>query len=629
MFKKLDQLILKAFIWPFIATFCITLFVFMMQILWKYIDDLVGKGLDILTLTEFLIYASATLVTLAMPISILLSSIMTFGKLGENFELVAIKSSGVSLLRFMRPLFFVSILLSGVAFLFANYIAPVANLKFAVIYHDIYEKSPAFDLKDGVFYNGFNGFSILVNKKDKDKSTLHDVLIYEQSNGMQDNTIISEKGKMTVSDDKKFLEFHLQNGSRYEEKGGYSFQKNEFINLKFKEYNKLFDLSQLNLKKTSDSLFMNNIRMKTMRQLNVDLDSLKKVPDSLFKKNLRGFSLYVKYSKFKDSAIQLKDSAAQPAMKEAIEKIADKKIASFDELVMPKDIELKKEAIVKTAIKDTIPAKKIKEVKKNTNNHDEVIETNSLDAVTVVGFSDDPAPEKEEAFTKVEISASYPGGSTAWRDFLERNLRGEIPIKNGAKPGNYHVFIQFLVDKEGNVTRITPLSSVGFGMEEEAMRVIEKSGKWKPAIFNGKEVISYRKQPVVFQVVPKKTVDITEVNLTQKPEPQPEIFTRVEIDASYPGGPTAWRGFLERNLKAEIPVDKGAKPGNYTTVIQFIVDKEGNVSDIKPLTKLGYGMEEEAMRLLKRSGKWIPAKQNGRNVTAYRKQPITFQILKQ
>lgn len=312
-----------------------------------------------------------------------------------------------------------------------------------------------------------------------------------------------------------------------------------------------------------------------------------------------------------------------------VKQVVENKIASFDELVMPKDIELKKEAIVKTAIKDTIPAKKIKEVKKNTNNHDEVIETNSLDAVTVVGFSDDPAPEKEEVFTKVEISASYPGGSTAWRDFLERNLRGEIPIKNGAKPGNYHVFIQFLVDKEGNVTRITPLSSVGFGMEEEAMRVIEKSGKWKPAIFNGKEVISYRKQPVVFQVVPKKTVDITEVNLTQKPEPQPEIFTRVEIDASYPGGPTAWRGFLERNLKAEIPVDKGAKPGNYTTVIQFIVDKEGNVSDIKPLTKLGYGMEEEAMRLLKRSGKWIPAKQNGRNVTAYRKQPITFQILKQ
>ncbi len=327
MFKKLDKLILKAFVWPFIATFFITLFVFMMQILWKYIDDLVGKGLDIVTLIQFLIYASATLVTLAMPIAILLSSIMTFGKLGENFELVAIKSSGISLLRFMRPLFFVSILLSGVAFLFANYIAPVANLKFAVIYHDIYEKSPAFDLKDGVFYNGFSGFSIMVNKKDQDKSTLHKVLIYEQNNGVQDNTIISESGKMKVSDDKKFLEFRLQNGNRYEENGNFNSKKNEFIDLSFKEYNKLFDLSQLNLRKTSDSLFMNNIKMKTMRQLNVDLDSLKKVPDSLFKKNRSQLASYVKYSKYKDSAASTKDLA------EAKRIILYKKVKTFEALI--------------------------------------------------------------------------------------------------------------------------------------------------------------------------------------------------------------------------------------------------------------------------------------------------------
>ncbi|MGN6539749.1 MAG: LptF/LptG family permease [Ginsengibacter sp.] len=327
MFKKLDKLILKAFVWPFIATFFITLFVFMMQILWKYIDDLVGKGLDMLTLTEFLIYASATLVTLAMPISILLSSIMTFGKLGENFELVAIKSSGISLLRFMRPLFFVSVILSGIAFLFANYIAPVANLKFAVIYHDIYEKSPAFDLKDGVFYDGFRGFSIKVDKKDKDRSTLHKVLIYEQSNGVQDNTIISESGKMSMSTDKKFLEFKLENGNRYEENGTFNSTKNEFINLGFKEYNKLFDLSQLNLQKTSDSLFMNNIRMKTMRQLNVDLDSLKKVPDSLYKRNKNQLAFYIKYSNFKDSVAAKRETAVVK------EKIPSKKVTAFDQLV--------------------------------------------------------------------------------------------------------------------------------------------------------------------------------------------------------------------------------------------------------------------------------------------------------
>ena len=325
MFKKLDKLILKAFFWPFIATFFITLFVFMMQILWKYIDDLVGKGLDFITLIEFLVYASATLVTLAMPISILLSSIMTFGKLGENFELVAIKSSGISLLRFMRPLFFVALLFSGVAFLFANYIAPVANLKFAVIYHDIYEKSPAFDLKDGVFYNGFRGFSIKVGKKEKDKSTLKDVLIYEQNYGLQDNTIISEKGKMTMSNDKKFLQFLLQNGNRYEEKMAANSNKTEFINLGFKEYNKLFDLSQLNLQKTSDSLFMNNIRMKTMRQLNEDLDSLKKVPDSAFRQTKIQLASYLDYEKIKEK--KQEDTSKKTYA------IANTRVKSFNELI--------------------------------------------------------------------------------------------------------------------------------------------------------------------------------------------------------------------------------------------------------------------------------------------------------
>jgi lipopolysaccharide export system permease protein len=327
MFKKLDKLILKAFIWPFIATFFITLFVFMMQILWKYIDDLVGKGLDFITLTKFLVFASATLVTLAMPIAILLSSIMTFGKLGENFELVAIKSSGISLLRFMRPLFFISVILTGVAFLFANYIAPVANLKFAVIYNDIYRKSPAFDLKDGVFYNGFRGFSIKVGKKEKDKSTLHNVLIYEQSNGIQDNTIISESGKMNVSADKKFLEFRLQNGHRYSEKGEHNSIKNEYVQMGFKEYNKLFDLTQLNIQKTSDSLFMNNMRMKTLRLLDKDIDSLKKIPDSLIRQSRSDLKVYIPYTKYKDTVRTKKQ------VEIAGEKITNKKVKSFNDLI--------------------------------------------------------------------------------------------------------------------------------------------------------------------------------------------------------------------------------------------------------------------------------------------------------
>lgn len=128
-------------------------------------------------------------------------------------------------------------------------------------------------------------------------------------------------------------------------------------------------------------------------------------------------------------------------------------------------------------------------------------------------------------------------------------------------------------------------------------------------------------------VTPPAAVDagkgIVEV---KKPEPEPEIFTKVEIDAQYPGGQSAWRTFLERNLRADVATENGASPGTYTVIVQFVVDKEGVVSDIKPLTSVGFGMEQEAVRVLKKSGKWKPAIQNGREVKAYRKQPITFQI---
>jgi lipopolysaccharide export system permease protein len=207
MIKKLDKLIIKSFIGPFIVTFFISLFILLMQTLWKYIDDLVGKGLDFWTIGKFIWYMSATLLMLAMPIAILISSIMTFGNLGESFELVAIKSAGISLLRFMRPLFFIALLLCGITFLFANYLIPIAYLKSTTLYNDIVYKKPAFDLKEGIFYTSIPTYAIKVGKKEADGKTIRNVIIYEQSNGLQDNSIVAESGEMKISDDKKFLEF--------------------------------------------------------------------------------------------------------------------------------------------------------------------------------------------------------------------------------------------------------------------------------------------------------------------------------------------------------------------------------------------------------------------------------------
>jgi lipopolysaccharide export system permease protein len=312
MIKKIDKLILTSFIGPFIATFFIAFFVLMMQSLWKYIDDLVGKDLDLLTIGEFLWYASASLLTLAMPIAILISSIMTLGNLGESFELVAIKSSGISLLRFLRPLILTSIVLCGITFLFANYVIPYANLEFKTLYYDISFKKPAIDLKQGTFYNHIPGYSIKVGKKDSDGKTIHNVVIYEQQPSLQDNSIVAEKGNMGFSKDKKFLEFTLYNGFRYQERGNPMDTSTEFIQLGFKEYKKLFDLSSLQMLNTPDSIFKNDYKMLSIRQLNTSIDSINKLKDSLGRKVQLELSGLFHYQNIADSnwekAIPLKKS---------------------------------------------------------------------------------------------------------------------------------------------------------------------------------------------------------------------------------------------------------------------------------------------------------------------------------
>jgi lipopolysaccharide export system permease protein len=301
MIKKLDKLIIKSFLGPFLATFFVALFILLMQTLWKYIDDLVGKGLDFWTIGKFVWYMSATLLTLAMPIAILLSSIMTFGNLGESFELVAIKSSGISLLRFMRPLFFIALILCGVTFVFANYLIPVAFLKSTTLYNDIMYKKPAFDLKEGVFFTHIPSYAIKVAKKDADGKTIHNVLIYEQSNTLQDNCITAETGVMQISADKKYLEFNLQNGFRYQERGNAGDSTTEFVRLGFKTFKKLFDLSALQQQKTSEDIYKNNFKMKSVRQLSYGMDSLISVKDSLDKKLTADLRANIHYPAVNDS----------------------------------------------------------------------------------------------------------------------------------------------------------------------------------------------------------------------------------------------------------------------------------------------------------------------------------------
>ena len=307
MLKKLDKLILKSFLGPFIITFFIAFFVLMMQTLWKYIDDLVGKGLPFLTIIKFVWYASATLSSLAMPIAILISSIMTFGNLGESFELVAIKSAGISLLRFMRPLIWFTVLLCLITFLFANYVIPYSQLKFVTLYRDILVKKPALNMKQGIFYKDIEKYAIKVGKKDENGTRIENVLIYEQSNVLQENTIVAKSGNMQISDDNNYLEFKLKDGNRYQEKGSYGDTATEYVRLQFQTFKKLFDLSAFNQKGGNEDDLKNKSNMLSAVQLSKNIDSISKIKDSLSKNIKTYFHSALKY--VNDTSAQWKNSA--------------------------------------------------------------------------------------------------------------------------------------------------------------------------------------------------------------------------------------------------------------------------------------------------------------------------------
>lgn len=303
LIKKLDLLIIKAFIGPFIATFFITLFVLVLQFFWLYIDDIVGKGVDLLTVGRLIMYVGATLVPLALPLAVLLSSIMTFGNLGETFELIAIKSAGIPLLRFMRPLLLISLVICYVAFLFNNNIIPIANLRMNTLKYDIIISKPAFDIKEGVFYDKIEGYVIKIGKKDKDDSTIHAVVIYEQDfQGLQDHIIVAEKGKMLVTPDKHSLQFVLQNGCIYQEgKGDRSSTATEFIRMGFKEYKKILDLTSFKLNRTDDSAFRNNYQMLSLHQLGKNIDSIEKLNAAYRKKASTDLGTGLKFSQYLDT----------------------------------------------------------------------------------------------------------------------------------------------------------------------------------------------------------------------------------------------------------------------------------------------------------------------------------------
>jgi len=278
--KKIHKLIVKAFIGPLIVTFFISMLVLLMQFLWKYIDDLMGKGLELHLILQFLYYTSLTLVPLALPITVLLASLMTLGNLGEHYELVATKSSGISLQKLMRPLFVITIGIAGVAFVFSNNVFPYAFQRYRTLLHDIQMTKPALNIVEGEYYRLIDGFVIRFDRKERDGQTIHGVKIYDHTDGTGNTRLtMARSGIMRTTDDEQWLQFTLFDGHTYSEdvREWQNRHRRPFTRVRFEEQVIRFDLSSFEMNRSDESLFQNDRRGMRLSRLQEAIDSLQQL----------------------------------------------------------------------------------------------------------------------------------------------------------------------------------------------------------------------------------------------------------------------------------------------------------------------------------------------------------------
>jgi lipopolysaccharide export system permease protein len=272
--------IIRSFLGPFFMTFFIVVFVLLMQFLWKYVDDLVGKGIDFKVLGEMLFYASFGLLPYAFPLAMLLASIMTFGALGENYELVAMKSAGISLFRVMRPLMIIAIAVTFTAFYFSNNILPYTNLKFTTLMVSVKQQKPELILQEGVFTNGIDGYNIKVGHKDSKTNVLHDLLIYDHTKGKPNVKVtVADSGYLRMTEDKKYMVLNLYDGVNYEEVIDKKQTREERLKRRFRrdnfqEQTIRVRVQNFDFNRRDEGVFKNMYRMLNIGQLSLMEDTL-------------------------------------------------------------------------------------------------------------------------------------------------------------------------------------------------------------------------------------------------------------------------------------------------------------------------------------------------------------------
>jgi lipopolysaccharide export system permease protein len=293
--NRLHWYIVKSFLGPFFMTFFIVVFVLLMQFLWKYVDDLVGKGLEFKVLAEMLFYAAFGLLPYAFPLAMLLASIMTFGALGENYELVAMKSAGVSLFRIMRPLIIIAIAVTIIAFYFANNILPVTNLKFTTLMVSVKQQRPEMVLQEDVFNNGMDGYSIKVGRKNSKTNMLYDLKIYDHTkNKSNESVTVADSGYLRITEDKKYMVLRLFSGVNYQDvtentRSRKDRQKRPFRTDKFEEQIIRVKVRNFEFNRRDEGIFRNWYRMLNIKQLALQEDTL----NIDYYKRLRSYMLQI------------------------------------------------------------------------------------------------------------------------------------------------------------------------------------------------------------------------------------------------------------------------------------------------------------------------------------------------
>ncbi len=316
MMKKLDRLVLGSYLGPFFVTLPVITFIFLVQTILKYIDELVGKDIGFLTFLELIFYFSLNLIPVSLPLAILLGSLIAFGNMGEHNELTAIKSSGISLVRIFRPVFILVVFLTVFIFWFNDNIVPRVNVKAYSLLYDLRHKKPALDIKEGTFYNGLPGYNIKVAQKFPDGKTLKGLIIYNHTENRGNIQVtVADSGKMYTILNDKYLAIELYNGYDYSEQidnTSNTLHPRKFIRTNYKKSRIVFDLNSFALKKTEEDLFKGNRIMRNMKELSKDIDSLGNVLDSMKTTVQNGTSSLYFYSKPMEKHVAKSSNAVYP-----------------------------------------------------------------------------------------------------------------------------------------------------------------------------------------------------------------------------------------------------------------------------------------------------------------------------